>query len=365
MKYLLLFNDSGYFLDIRKELIEKLKEEGHDVELSYPMKDKSGEETRFGCKVHDIEIDRRGTNPIKDYVLIKRYKKLLKQVKPDVVICYSIKCNIYGGYACRKLNIPYYVNITGLGSAFNHGKVLKHLVVKMYKIALKKVNKAFFENEDNRNVFVENNIIPMEKTIVLNGAGVNIQKFSYHSLEQKENVSFVFVGRIMKEKGANELFSAIEKIKSDTRYGNVSFDFYGGFEEDYVDRIKELENKNYIRYNGFVNNLNELYPQYDCLILPSYHEGMANVLLEFASIGRALITTDIPGCREAVLDGESGYLIKKADIDDLYEKIVRFIGLSYEKKLNMGLVGRKLMEEKFEKSKVVKDTVDALFGGIQ
>lgn len=229
----------------------------------------------------------------------------------------------------------------------------------MYKQSIRKAEKVFFENEGNCQVFIKYKIVPRDKCVVLNGAGVNIQKYAFAPMPQDDDVKFCFVGRIMKEKGVNELFETIENLK---RNGyNANFDFFGGLEEDYSEKLKSMIERKLIHYYGTVDDLENRYKNYHCLILPSYHEGMANVLLEAASTGRALITSDIHGCKEAVVVGVNGYLVEKANSEDLYNKIIDYLSLSFEQKEKMGQASRKLMEEKFDKQKVVEKTIKELY----
>lgn len=357
-KILIITNNDGGLYSFRKELLEKLSID-NEIIIACPDGDKKEFFESCGYKFINIDIDRRGMNPFRDIKMYKQCKKIIKDVNPDKVITYTIKPNIYGSYACKKCKVPYFVNITGLGSSFHNGNLIKKLVIFMYKIAIKKANKVFFENEGNCKVFIKHKILPMAKCVLLNGAGVNIQKYAFAPMPQDDEVKFCFVGRIMREKGVNELFEAIEKLNNNGY--NATFDIFGGLEEDYSEKLESMITSKLIHYYGTVDDLHNRYKNYHCLILPSYHEGMANVLLEAASTGRALITSDIYGCKETVEDGVNGYLVEKANSEDLYNKIVDFIALNFEQKEEMGQASRKLMEDKFDKQKVVEKTIEELY----
>lgn len=359
MKVLVLANATDGLYTFRRMLLEKLIEYGHEVFCLAPI-GLNEEELRTICPIINVNIDRRGLNLIKDIKYFKDCRKIIKKEKPDYAITYTIKPNIYGTYACRRTKTPYAVNITGLGTAFQKDNWLKKLVVFMYKVALKKVKVVFFENAGNRDVFLKEKIVPEEKTCVLNGAGVDLQEFEFVPLKESESTKFLFVGRIMSEKGVNELFAVAERIKKELP--NTEFNFIGGFEENYADTIKDMESKGYIKYHGRVNNVQEYIAESDCVILPSYHEGMSNALLEAAATGRPLITTDIHGCKEAVIEGENGFLCKVKDAESLYIAIKKFIELPFEEKQKMGICSRKHMEENFDKNKVVERTMRAIFG---
>ena len=171
-------------------------------------------------------------------------------------------------------------------------------------------------------------------------------------------IRFIFVGRVMEEKGVNELFEAIRKIRKE--YDNVEFTFIGWFEEDYRDIMTQLEEEKIIRYYGYQNDVIPFMKNSHCVILPSYHEGMANVLLEGAALGRAIIATDIPGCRESIVDGVSGLKCKVKDSEDLYDKIKKFVDMDFEQKVEMGKAGRKHMEYVFDKKRVVRETMEVM-----
>lgn len=359
-KILMLANNDQGLYRFRKMLIEDLIERGNKIYICLPNGECIEELEKIGCNFIETPIDRRGLNPITDLGLYRKYKKIIKKEKPDYVITYTIKPNIYGAIACRIKKVPYAVNITGLGTAFQKNNWLKKLVVFLYKVALKKVSVVFFENVENKEVFVEEGIITEEKSCVLNGAGVNLTDFPYVAMEEKENTSFLFIGRIMREKGVQELFEAIEKIKKE--YPQTEFNFIGGFEENYADTIKEMQSKGYIKYHGSVKNVQDFIAASACTILPSYHEGMSNALLESAAMGRALITSNIHGCKEAVIENGNGFLCKVQDSESLYSAITRFIELPFEEKQKMGEMSRKHVEENFDKRKVVEKTILAMFG---
>lgn len=356
MRILILANNDLGLYKFRKELIHSFLEKGHQVYISLPYGEFVDKLVDMGCKFIDTPIDRRGINPAMDIGLIREYKKIFKDVKPDMTVTYTIKPNIYGGMMCRKLNIPYYVNITGLGTAFQNDNWLKKLVIALYKYSLKKVKTVFFENVENRDVFVSNNIIPKSSTYCLNGAGVNLEEYPFREYQQNDNeCRFLFIGRVMKEKGVDELFEAAKKIKAE--HSNVFFDIVGPMEDNYKDVLEKYQNEGIIKYYGSQADVKPFIEKSSCFVLPSYHEGMGNTLLECAAMGRPLITSNIHGCLEAVDDGKTGYLCNVKDADDLYEKMKQFIALSYADKVKMGQASHKFIAAKFDKRRVVEETV--------
>ena len=357
-KFLIITNHSYMLWQFRRELIAELMNHG-EVVLSMPFVGHEDDFKNMGCRCIETDVDRRGINPKTDLKLYRTYKELLKTEQPDMVITYSIKPNVYGGYACRRLHIPYCVNVQGLGTAFQKEPIAS-VVTMMYKIALKKAKTVFFENEVNAAEFVKRGIVPASQETILRGAGVNLDIYQYQPYpDEKEGIHFLFLGRIMKEKGVDELFAAAKDLKK--KYGEkVCFDLVGFFEDEYKETVEQLTADGVIKFHGFQTDPKPFYVMSHCVVLPSYHEGMSNDLLEAAAMGRALITSDIPGCREAVEEGVNGYLCRKMDTDDLQNCMIRYMELNMEQRRVMGLNGRRKMEQEFDKASVVQKTVNLL-----
>ncbi len=357
-KIAILANHSGGLYDFRKDLIAELKKHAN-VTVAVPHNDRWEELHKLADEVIELPVDRRGMNPIHDSKLFRQYRAMLKEVKPDLVLTYTIKPNIYGGLACRMAHIPYAVNITGLGSAIENGGWLKRFVLALCKPALKSARVVFFENAGNRDTLVATGVVPKGRDVVLNGAGVNLEDYPYQSYPQEGTVRFLFVGRVMHEKGVDELVAAAKRMKQE--YGDgVEFHIVGSFEEEYKPLMDKLEQAGVVKYHGYQSDMKRFYAMASCVVLPSYHEGMSNVLLEGAATGRALITSDIPGCREAVEDGVSGYLCPTKDVDALCDAMRRFAELPENRQAEMGRRGRTRMEQKFSKTAVVAETIKHL-----
>lgn len=355
MKILVITNSSRGLYSFRKELLEDFINKGNKV---YCITNYSGNEKELcnlGCKLLRVTIDRRGINPISDFKIIVKYIILIGKIKPDKVITYTIKPNIYGGFACNLKRIPMYANVTGLGTAFQGDGLLTKIVTLMYKIAFKKVKKVFFENEENRDIIVNKGIIDKTRTHCLSGAGVNLEEYTFATYPNNGTIRFLFIGRIMKEKGVDELFQTVERLKSEG--ADIVVDVVGPFEDHYEDKINELDKSMIINYHGYQSDVRPFIRQAHCFVLPSYHEGMANTLLESGAMGRPLITSNIHGCLEAVEDGKTGYLCKVKDADDLYIKMKQFIELPYEKKKKMGQLSHEHVANVFDKRKVVTETI--------
>ena len=352
-KILVVTNHSYMLWQFRRELIQRLMEDA-EVVISTPFVGHEQDFAAMGCRMLETDVDRRGINPVTDFRLYHTYVKILKTERPDMVITYSIKPNIYAGFACRMQKIPYCVNVQGLGTAFQK-KGLAQIVTVMYRTALKKAKTVFFENAENAKLFREKKITPAWQQTVLPGAGVNLESYSYQEYPNNDKVRFLYLGRIMKEKGMDELFWAVQELRKECA-GQFVLDLVGFFEDEYKEQVEKLTRDGVAVFHGFQENPRPYYGKADCVVLPSYHEGMSNVLLEAAAIGRPLITSDIPGCREAVKQGISGLLCPVKDRNALLHAMEDFLKLSKEEREAMGRAGRKYMEEQYDKEKVVKKT---------
>lgn len=369
-KLLIITNHSYMLYQFRRELIGKLMEK-YEVVLSMPFVGHEDDFRKMGCRCIETEIDRRGINPVTDLKLLLFYNSIISKEKPDKVVTYSIKPNIYAGLVCRHKNVPYYANVQGLGTAFQKW-MLAQFVGILYKAAFRKVRAVFFENQGNAQEFIRRHLVDEDKITVLNGAGINLEHYAYTPIssrgdEEKSEESgerkmhFLYLGRIMKEKGIDELFTAMRRLHKE--YGDrVVLDIVGFFEDEYKNTIEKLVKDGIAVFHGFQEETRPYYVMADCVVLPSYHEGMSNVLLEAAAIGRPVITSDIPGCREAVEDGKSGYLCRVKNADMLYEKMKLMAEKSTEEIEEMGRCGRRRMEELFDKKKIVEQTASVING---
>lgn len=356
MKILMITNHSYMFYQFRKELTEELLKD-HEVFISTPFVGREEELKELGCTMIETHVDRRGINPITDLKLLKKYKRIIQEVKPDKVITYSIKPNIYASLICSFYKIPYYVNVQGLGTAFQK-KGISTLVTFLYKLALKHAQVVFFENEGNANEFQVRKIIPKYKEKLLKGAGINLDKFTYEEYPNDDTVHFLFVGRIMKEKGVNELFDAMIRLKE--KYQNVILDVVGFFEDEYKEIVEDLEKRNIVKFHGFQQEVRSYYKNAHCVVLPSYHEGMSNVLLEGSATGRIIVTSDIPGCKEAVDVGVTGFTCPIKDADQLFIQLDKVMQLTREQRKQMGIQAREKMYKEFDKKIIVKETVESV-----
>lgn len=358
-KVLFLANHDSAIYCTRIELVERLLQEGFKVYISSPYGERIDDLVAMGCIYKESNFDRHGTNPINEIRLLNYYKKLMREVKPYVVLTYSIKPNIYGAIAAKKYGIPCIANITGLGTAVENGGLLQKITVSMYKVAFSKIHRVFLQNRENMSFFKKCNIAP-NKHKLIPGSGVNLERFYLLEYPSEKTIEFVFISRVMKEKGIEHYLDAAEYITE--KYSNTKFHICGFCEEDYEEKFNELQNKGIIIYHGMVKDVRDVLKITHCTIHPTYYpEGLSNVLLESSASGRPIITTDRSGCREVIDDGINGYIVKQKDSQDLIKKIEKFINLSYEEKIKMGQAGRKKVENEFDRQIVV----DAYFEEIE
>ena len=351
-KVLFLVNHDVVIYNFRLELVERLLAEGHQVVISSPYGERIDDLVALGCEFRPITLSRHGMNPVQEMKLLWDYLKLIKKEKPDVVFTYTIKPNIYGGIACALRKVPYVVNITGLGTAVENSGLVQKITVMLYRLALARVQRVFFQNEENRQFFVDRKLA-MGKHGMLPGSGVNLQRFSPLEYPGEETTEFVFISRIMKEKGADQYLEAAEYIRE--KYPNTRFHICGFCEQAYEQKLKDLHDKGIIIYHGMVRDVKQVIAKAHCTIHPTYYpEGLSNVLLESAACARALITTNRSGCREVIDNGINGFVVEQKNAQDLIDKIEVFLALPWEQKKAMGIAGRAKVEREFDRQIVVE-----------
>ncbi|WP_288313204.1 glycosyltransferase family 4 protein [uncultured Eubacterium sp.] len=350
-------NDIGLY-KFRKELLQKLIDDGNEVYISLPNGNLVQPMVDMGCKFIETAVDRRGINPVTDLKLFLNYRKMIGKVKPDFIITYTIKPNVYAGIVSAIKHKKYAINITGLGTAFQKQGFFLKLIVMLYKFACKKAHTVIFENCENMKLFLDYRIVKEEQCLLNAGAGVNLEEYPFEEYPPTDKIRFLFVGRIMQEKGIDELFDAAKRIKRE--YDNVEFDVVGMYEDNYEETVNRLVDDGIINFYGYQQDVKPFVKQSHCFVLPSWHEGMANTNLECGAMGRPIITSNIHGCLEAVVDGKTGYLVEKKNANDLYEKLKSFIELPYDEKVKMGQASHDHIAEVFDKKKVVSDTISVL-----
>ena len=355
-KILIVSNVTAGLASFRSELIETLSK-NYDVIVLASDNGRKDKLEACGAKVLSVEMERHGTNPLKEMKFVSYYKKQMREIKPRIVLTYTIKPNIYAGMAAASLGIPYVANVTGLGPAIENGGLLQKITIPLYKYGLRKAQKVFFQNTSNRDFMVRRKMV--KNYDLLPGSGVNLEKFTVQPYPQGDTVDFVFISRVVKAKGIDQYLDAAKEIRG--LHPETRFHICGDCEGEYQSLLKELNENGTIIYHGRIDDIAGMHRQCCCTVHPSFYpEGMSNVLLESCACGRPIITTDRPGCREIVDDGVNGFIVKQRDSQDLIAKIEKFLQLSWEEKKNMGLAGRVKVEREFDRNIVIKKYLEEI-----
>ncbi len=350
-RILFLVNHDVVIYNFRLEIVERFLKEGYEVHVSSPYGDRIDDLVKLGVIYHEITMNRHGMNIKDEFRIYKEYKKLIKSVRPDICLGFTIKPNIYGAIASRKCGVPFVANITGLGTAVETPGIKQKVFVQLYKYAFKDIQRVFYQNEENRQFFIDHNIV-VDKGQLLPGSGVNLDRYPYRKYPKDEIIKFAFVSRIMKEKGIEQYLDAAREIKK--RYKNVEFHVCGFCETEYDGKLNEENAKGNVIYHGMIRDVADFMGQMNCIIHPTYYpEGISNVLLEACATGRPIITTNRSGCREIVEDGINGYMIPCKNSLMLIQAIEKFLYQSWDEKETMGKNARKTVEERFNRQIVV------------
>lgn len=357
----LLTNNDDDVYCFRKELIEGLIAEGYEMLISCPDGPKFELMKDIPYIYDNPDIDRRGTNPIKDFGLMMHYRKLFKQYKPAVVLTYTAKPNVYASIAAHQLGIPVINNLTGLGSVVNETGLMKSFIMRLFKLAYRKSACMMFQNATNMQVAIDAGMVKGDFKLIP-GSGVNTDRYPLQPYPEGGDgktglpVVFNYMGRVMHDKGVDDYIEAARRIKKN--YPQTEFNMLGFIEPTeihYEKDLKELEAQGIVVYRGSQKDVKPFIARAHATIHPStYGEGMSNVLLESASSGRFLITTNNPGCQETVEDGKTGYIYQGGNVDALVTSIEKFLALSNTDRQKMGEAGRERVVKNFSREIVVE-----------
>lgn len=354
-KVLVLANDNSTIFNFRRELLERLLKEGYEIFVSVPPHRRNAVFGQMGCTVIQTDISRKGTNPLKEWHVYREYLRILRDVRPDVVLTYTIKPNIYGSLACKKMGIPYINNVTGLGSMLQRENIVGKAFIFLQRLAYRKSYCVFFQNSSNMQYFKDKKVVG-DRAVLLPGSGVNLDLHRFRPYPPEESgIRFIVVSRLRYDKGYEELFRAIELLKEKIQ-GIAEFHIVGWIEESaYEARLKELEEYLPIVYHGEKSQeeVHNLIAGSHCLIHPSHHEGMSNVMMEAAAAGRPLIASDIPGCCEIIDVNKTGFTFKVKDAEALAEAVLRFLSLTRPEREEMGRKGHEKMVKYFDRQIVI------------
>lgn len=363
----LLTNNDDDIYCFRKELIEALLEEGYEMLISCPNGPKFELMKNISFKYDDPIIDRRGTNIIADLKLFFHYLKLFKKEKPNVVLTYTAKPNVYASMAARVLGIPYINNVTGIGSVVNMKGIKKSFILWLFKIAYRGAACVMFQNSTNMKLAIDSGMIKGDYKLIP-GSGVDLNRYPLQDYPEGGNgktgdkIVFNYIGRILHDKGVDDYIAAAKIIKKE--YLNTEFNMIGFIEpteNHYEEELRLLSEQGIINYRGSQKDIKPWISRAHAIIHPStYGEGMSNVLLENASSGRFLITTDNPGCQETLINGKTGFIYQGGNVEELIEKIEEFLKLDNAYRKKMGISGRDYVKKNFDRKIVINSYISKI-----
>lgn len=363
MRIAIVLNTSWNIYNFRLSLIRTLLREGYEVHTIAPVDDYTQFLVAEGCIHHNVRMDSRGANPIKDSALIVELYSIYRRVRPEIILHYTIKPNVYGTLAATLLRIPVINNVCGLGTVFMKDNIVSAIALFLYKISFRYARKVFFQNPDDLQLFLDKKLVPPSVVDLVPGSGIDVKHFATVAYERHSRFTFLMISRLISDKGVYEFIEAVQKLKA--QGSNARFQILGAIDEQHKRGIPEKIIRSWIEdgtieYLGTTQDVRPFIEQADCIVLPSYREGTPRTLLEAASSGRPIIATDVPGCNHVVKHEFNGLLCRIKDATDLAEKMARMSGLNDEKLREFGKNGRAKIENEFDESLVINKYLAAL-----
>jgi len=355
-KIVIALNAAWNLVNFRAGLIRGLVAAGYEVVAVAPSDEYAPRLAGLDCRYVPLSMDNKGTHPGRDLLLFWHFLQLLRKEKPAIYLGYTVKPNIYGSLAAHMLRIPVINNIAGLGAVFIRKGWLTRLVRVLYRLALSRSAKVFFQNDEDRALFVSGELVSDTITDRLPGSGIDLDRFVPVPLPDKTPLRFLLIARMLWDKGVGEFIEAariLKKQEVDAEFCLLGFLDAQNPTAISRQRMDEWVGEGIIRYLGVSDNVAEEIVLADCVVLPSYREGIPRTLLEAAAMARPIVATDAVGCRDVVDDGINGYLCKPRDAVDLADKISKVVSLSYSERTAMGLRGREKMEREFDERIVI------------
>ncbi len=357
-KILISSNTAWNLINFRKGIILKLISNGFEVVIVSPKDGYTSTLLDFGCQYMSINIDSKGVNPVNDLYLLFQYLRIFYRERPNVILTYTAKPNIYGSIAATVYSIPIINNISGLGTAFIRGGLLGKIVSFLYKISLRKSKCVFFQNNDDKDLFLKKNLVTKNQVDILPGSGVNLEYYQPTNLNIANQDEFVFllIARLIWDKGIQEYVDAARLIKKDNL--KVRFQILGFLDVDNQTAVLRSDvdswvEEGIIEYLGDSDDVRSFIDKSDCVVLPSYREGTPKALLEAGAMGKPIITTDVPGCKEVVDDSVNGFLCNVRDHKDLASKINKILLLPQSNLEYMGRQSREKIKNEFDENNVI------------
>ena len=364
-KIVISVNTAWNVCNFRAGLVRALVGRGYDVMVMARSDDHASRLAELGCRFKLLSMDANGSNPSRDLALLVKYRRVLQSVRPLAYLGYTIKPNVYGSIAANGLSIPVVNNIAGLGATFINRSLLTCVVKRLYRYSLRYSSRVFFQNADDRKLFLEAGLAREQVADVLPGSGIDLRHFVPAPLapDGQREFRFLLVGRMLKDKGVEEYAAAADLVRR--HLPGVRFQLLGAVDSANpnalsLDRIRAWEQRGTLEYLDRTDDVRPYVAQADCIVLPSYREGVPHSLLEAAAMARPIIATDVAGCRDVVDDGENGFLCEARNPLDLAQKMIRMAGLSRERRLRMGEHGRSKMAAQFDENIVIAKYLAAI-----
>lgn len=364
MHVLMTVNTAWNIWNFRRPVVEALLAGGHQVTILAPLDDYAPRLTELGCAFLPLEMNAKGLNPVDELRLWRRFRRLFKMQKPDAILSYTIKNNIFGAMAAKSLGIPFIPNVSGLGTGFLSGGTLQLIVEQLYRRAYRGLPVVFFQNEDDRDLFTSRRLVADKQAYILPGSGIDLEHFRATDLPRADAPVFLMIARLLRDKGVVEFVEAARQIKAERP--NVRFQLLGEVGSENRSAISSGTLEGWVRegtveYLGTTPDVRPVIEAATCVVLPSYREGAPRTLIEAAAMARPLIATDVPGCRAVVDHEKTGFLCAVRDADSLSVAIKRFLALTPEQRGEMGRAGRSKMEKEYDQRLVVRAYSEAIY----
>ncbi len=363
MKVAIVLNTSWNIYNFRMNFVNTLLAKGYEVHTVAPWDDFTHYLTEAGCHHHSVRMDSRGINPLKDLALIIELWSIYRKIKPDMILHYTIKPNVYGSLAASILKIPTVNNVCGLGTVFLKKNFLSAVALILYRWTFRYPKKVFFQNPDDRDLFISRKLVSAQSADLLPGSGIDLEKFVPSPFKRNEKFTFLLISRLITDKGIMEYVDAVKKLKA--QGVKAHFQILGAKDPKHqrgiaLDVIDNWIDSNTIEYLGTTRDVRPFIKSADCIVLPSYREGTPHTLLEAASCAKPIITTDVPGCHQVVKNNHNGFLCRVKDADDLANKMLRMASMDDDTLKQFGENGRKKMEKEFDEAFVINKYLETL-----
>ncbi len=363
MKIAIVLNTSWNIYNFRMNFIRSLQAQGHEVHTVAPVDDYTHFLMEAGCTHHAVRMDSRGANPIKDAALIIELWSIYRKMRPDIVLHYTIKPNVYGSLAAGLLGIPVINNVCGLGTVFLKDNLVSAIAIFLYKVSFRFATKVFFQNPDDLALFLNKKLVTREKTDLIPGSGIDLNRFRPVEFKRNKLFTFLLVSRLITDKGILEYIQAVKQLRAQGM--KARFQILGAKDPRHkrgikLETIDEWISSGTIEYLGTTSDVRQFVHKADCIVLPSYREGTPRTLLEAASSSKPIIATDVPGCHQVVLNDFNGLLCKMKCPDDLARKMETMATFDDDTLKKFGENGRKKMEEEFDEKVVINKYIKTI-----